>query len=79
MVSFGVPNFYCNVLQFNLFTTATLGRINVWTVPPTPPPQKSGPCTLLPPPPKKSGPCGEVPVCGGSPVVEKSKISAEQC
>ena len=34
---------------------------------------------LYPPPPKKSGPCGEVPVCGGSPVVEKSKISAEQC
>ena len=31
------------------------------------------------PPPQKSGPCGEVPVCGGSPVVEKSKISAEQC
>ena len=68
MVSFGVPNFYCNVLQFNVFTTATLGRINVWTVPPP-----------TPPPPKKSGPCGEVPVCGGSPVVEKSKISAEQC
>ena len=78
MVSFGVPNFYCNVLQFNVFTTATLGRINVWTVPPpTPPPKK---VAVVPSPPqKKSGPCGEVPVCGGSPVVEKSKISAEQC
>ena len=53
MVSFGVPNFYCNVLQLNLFTTATLGRINVWTVP------------SPPPPPQKSGSCGEVPVCGG--------------
>ena len=40
MISFGVPNFYCYVLQFNLFTTATLGRINVWTVPLPPPPQK---------------------------------------
>ena len=46
---------------------------------PRPPPPPKKVAVVPPPPPPKSGPCGEGPVCGGSPVVEKSKISAEQC